>query len=239
MNQLIQLESTLIGSGEDVLRLETLNSANILVVSDTHGEADLLREIILEFGNSCDALVFCGDGVCDVISCIEQSYEDRVLQEALPPVIALTRGNGDGELYPVMHYGPEETPLPEQGRVLVSKRVLFRAAGRNILAVHGNLHNVDFGTDMLASSAYSMDADIVFYGHTHRASWEENKATLILNPGSCARPRGRLPSTFTIVSYPGTTERYQVSYYGIRPMLFGKFEFYPLALAASLPAEWQ
>ena len=56
MNSLTQIESNLIGSQKDILALEEKSSANILVISDTHGDYDVLCDIIEEFGHISDAL---------------------------------------------------------------------------------------------------------------------------------------------------------------------------------------
>ena len=97
MNSLTQLASNLIGSQEDIIALEEKSSANILVISDTHGDYDVLCDIIQEFGHISDALVFCGDGICDISSYIQEAYVDESLQEHLPPVVAIVKGNGDSE----------------------------------------------------------------------------------------------------------------------------------------------
>jgi predicted phosphodiesterase len=73
-----------------------------------------------------------------------------------------------------------------------------------------------------------LDADLVFFGHTHRPWREDISGTLFLNPGSCARPRGVTPASFAIVSYPGMQDRYDVSFFGVRRELFGKNSFYPI-----------
>ncbi|AEE16054.1 metallophosphoesterase [Treponema brennaborense] len=232
MNTLTVQDTSLIGSEEAISMLEKKHAARLLVVSDSHGEAEVLEKIITEFGSDCDALIFCGDGVCDVIACMDESVSDKKLAAALPPVIACVKGNGDAERYPI--YGEEDEPSDGAGterRVCryfeVQPRVLLRAAGRTVLVVHGNRHGVDFGTETLQSSAEVMDADMVFFGHTHRPYREENGATLLLNPGSCARPRGGVPPTFAVVSVPGSTERYDVEFFELEETMFGGYVFTP------------
>ena len=83
MNNLVQIESNLIGSREDILTLEEKKSANILVISDTHGDYDVLCDIIEEFGPVSDALVFCCVGICDICTYLQDAYEDENLQELL------------------------------------------------------------------------------------------------------------------------------------------------------------
>ena len=219
MNLLTQIESNLIGAKHDILALESKNSANILVISDTHGDYDVLCDIIEEFGVVADALVFCGDGICDICTYLEDASIDESLQELLPPVIAIVKGNGDSEKNAITT--PKSVASP-------TGRKIITAAGRNIFATHGNRYSVDYGLDSLAATAKTLDADLVFYGHTHRPAWEENSGTLYLNPGSCSRPRGGHPASFAVVSFPGMRDRYDVSFFGIRSELFGKNSFYPI-----------
>ena len=227
MNSLTQIESNLIGSRQDILDLENKNSANILVISDTHGDYDVLCDIIEEFGVVSDALVFCGDGVCDICTYLQEAYEDESLKELLPPVVAITKGNGDTEKNAIII--PKTSDNPATRKIITAPNsILFTAAGRNIFASHGHRYSVDFGLDTLAVTAESLDADLVFFGHTHRPHWEDISGTLFLNPGSCSRPRGVTPPSFAIVSYPGMQDRYDVSFFGIRSELFGKNSFYPV-----------
>ncbi len=227
MNSLTQIESNLIGSRQDILDLEKKNSANILVISDTHGDYDILCDIIEEFGVISDALVFCGDGICDICSYIQDAYVDESLQELLPPVIAIAKGNGDSEKNAIVT--PKTAEYPAARKIITAPNsVLFTAAGRNIYVSHGHRHSVDFGLDSLTVTAKTLDADLIFFGHTHRPYWEENSGTLYLNPGSCSRPRGGNPPSFAVVSYPGMQDRYDISFFGIRSELFGKFSFYPM-----------
>lgn len=227
MNKLVQLESRIIGSQEDAAILESKKSATLLIISDTHGDYDVLCDIIEEFGPQSDALVFCGDGICDIGMYIQESYEDEKLRDLLPNIIALTKGNGDSERYPIIYSDPDSSEKTRHV-LTIPNRVEFTAAGRNIIAVHGHKHSVESGIDILSATASTLDADLVFYGHTHRPYWEENSGTLILNPGSCSRPRGSNIPSFAVVSFPGVTERYDVSFFGVKNELFGHFSFYPI-----------
>ena len=77
MNTLLQDESLLIGSREEIQKLATKDSARILVVSDSHGAYSNLLLILRQFGVASDALVFCGDGICDISKLISNAVEDR------------------------------------------------------------------------------------------------------------------------------------------------------------------
>jgi len=98
-----------------------------------------------------------------------------------------------------------------------------------VFAAHGHQFGVDNGTDMISRAAALVDADIIFFGHTHRMLRDETGAALILNPGSCVRPRGSSTPSFAIVSFPGATERFDVRFYEIKRTLFGGVEFLPFS----------
>ncbi|MBO5137204.1 MAG: YfcE family phosphodiesterase [Spirochaetaceae bacterium] len=230
MNSFSVPESSIIGSAEDMDLLEKKKSAKLLVISDSHGDVQVFAKIIHEFGADCDAIVFCGDGICDLVSCLNEAATEEKIASLLPPVIVCVRGNGDGEQYPADFFSDgntsqESSSVPRYFNVLST--VMFRAAGRTLLCVHGNRHGVDFGTETLSATAETMDCDIVLFGHTHRPHREDAGATLVLNPGSCSRPRGGFPPTFAIISFPGKTERYHVDFFEIRETLFGGYSFSP------------
>jgi hypothetical protein len=88
MNELVQLESGLLGSVEAVEDLSRAENARILVLSDTHGHYDVMEEIIRSFGPGCSALCFAGDGMWDIVQYLENALESDRLREALPPVVS-------------------------------------------------------------------------------------------------------------------------------------------------------
>lgn len=228
MNSLCIESPSIIGSLADMEELEDKTSGKILVVSDSHGECELVEKIIADFGSDCDALVFCGDGMADIVACVEEASRNTSLREALPPVVVCARGNGDPEsfsldLEPVED--EEENSLPLAKKLDASPLVSFRLAGRTVMVAHGHRYMVDLGTDVLHSVAENLNADLAFFGHTHRPHREEVGATLILNPGSCSRPRGGNPPTIAVVSFPGGTERYNTEFFEIKKTLFGGWDF--------------
>ncbi|MDR2897183.1 MAG: metallophosphoesterase [Spirochaetaceae bacterium] len=218
MNDLCQIDSLLIGSREAAEELEQKESARLLVVSDSHGKTDVLEGIIKKFGPDCDALIFSGDGCWDIASCLEKAYTNTALKEALPPVLALARGNGDEEQYRVIT--DDGTGFP----MYVTDRQILKAAGRKIFITHGHRQRVEYGTNALLASSEVLDCDLVFFGHTHRPYMYEEKNSLLLNPGSCARPRGGVPPTIAIVEYPSVEELYSVEFYQIEES-FGRYKF--------------
>lgn len=230
MNSLVQHEAGLIASSEALKELANRTDARILVLSDSHGEYELFKKIIIEHGPYVDAVAFCGDGCCDLAACLQEASEDEEIQDLLPPVIAMAKGNGDASIYDVCPVPENDSEKSVLRSIDIPERILFTAANRNILVVHGHMHSLDYGTETLSSSAYVMDADLVFYGHTHRATYEEENGTLILNPGSCARPRGGMLPSFAIVSFPGSIERFNIEFFSIEETVFGGYSFFPYSL---------
>ena len=98
-------------------------------------------------------------------------------------------------------------------------------AGRRIFATHGHRHSVNYTMDLLYAIAENLPADMMFYGHTHKAYWEETQGTLFLNPGSLCLPRGGQEPSFAVVSFPGITERYTVEYFTMDKNILGSYVF--------------
>jgi putative phosphoesterase len=151
---------------------------------------------------------------------IIDAQKNGKLAAALPPVIAPVRGNGDAD-----YYSNAVGEKPATFRINIPSRLVFKAAGRTVFVSHGHKHAFDFGTGTLAAAGSIMDADMMFFGHTHRPFVNASQAELILNPGSCIRPRGGFPPTFALVAFPGPTEAYTVLFYEIKQTSFGGEEF--------------
>ena len=85
-----QNSSGLIGKEEDIKALESKKGARILVYSDSHGNAGIVEQILLNYGKACDMLVFCGDGICDLAQILSKAeYEKKLSQATNPRVIEL------------------------------------------------------------------------------------------------------------------------------------------------------
>jgi len=153
----------------------------ILIVSDNHFQAQPLTDI-LALHQDIDYFVHCGDSQWEVNEPILQKF-------------VAVRGNNDF------------VPFPEEAT--------FEVEGHKILVVHGHWQDVyNFGdkpnivgTEQLVATALTLDADIVFYGHTHVAECHTDRGVFVLNPGSVNYPRGmrwRKP-TYAIVTLDGAT----------------------------------
>lgn len=203
MNAFMQLSTGILGSEEDVASLVSSDTSRILVLSDTHGHYNVVEAVVREFGPDCDALLFAGDGMWDIVQYIENAQEVGRLRDALPPVVAFVAGNGDGDQYRVNLPVNGEVTDPDEipgYTISVPSRQIVRASGYGILLVHGHRHSVDANLDILVNSARAMDCDIVVFGHTHVPMGEDFSNILALNPGSPAKPRGRSKPSFAIIS---------------------------------------
>ncbi len=58
-------------------------------------------------------------------------------------------------------------------------------AGVRIFATHGHKYNVKNGMMSLVMAARQAEAQLVLFGHTHQAMYQESNGVHYLNPGSC------------------------------------------------------
>jgi putative phosphoesterase len=237
VNALTQLPSDLIASPEDAVALEKADKVRILLVSDSHGNSDVLAEIIRRFGADADLFIHCGDGCADLFPLFLQAAKAPRIADTLPPVIALVQGNGDADCFPLGRsqgayadtFAPEE---PQRLRFHVSRRLCFSAGGKTLFVAHGHGYGVDFDGSQITAAAAPLGADLIFHGHTHRpACIAVPPHGLMVNPGSCARPRGGFPPTFAILTYPCDSDPYSVEFIEVKSSRFSDFSFAPLGRA--------
>ena len=226
MNLLVQQENFILASQTALEDLANKQSARVLVVSDSHENFNVLFDIIETFGSSCDAFVFCGDGIEDVAVLIGKAFNDKKTKFYLPNVIAFCRGNCDAENYPLDFASTDENRENDAKILKCPFSEEFIAAGRKIFVTHGHKYGITSSVDSLLSKATEKNSDIVFYGHTHVPHCEEINGILFLNPGSCSMPRSTDIPSFAIVEFPGVTERFDVEFFGIQSGPFGKNSFY-------------
>lgn len=65
-----------------------------------------------------------------------------------------------------------------------NKEIFTNIKDRNVLVVHGDLYNVKSHYNTLIYKALSMNANMVFFGHTHRADMFIIENIVFINPGS-------------------------------------------------------
>ena len=124
MIEIIENENRLIGSLQAIEELSKKESARIIVLSDSHGNTEIFKNIVLRYGKDCDALIFCGDGASDLAHLLEEAEESEELRSSIPPVIAFVQGNCDPSSYKIL---PKKSVLNK----LPPYQVLA-AAGKNI-----------------------------------------------------------------------------------------------------------
>lgn len=223
MITLKQTEHNLLGSKKDISALESAPHARILVVSDSHGSRDLFHYIVEQQGPSCSALAFCGDGMGDFASCMDDASADSEFARCIPPVASFAEGNGDSDLFPVRFNPGKKASSGIYFELAVPRRQLLKAAGHTIYIVHGHERGVYYGTQPLEEEAQIAGADIVLYGHTHIAD-ETRGSVYMLNPGSISHPRGGTPPSFAVLDL-GSTDINAV-FYRI-DVSGGKIQFIP------------
>ena len=202
MITLKQTERCLLGAKRDIDSLAKKASARILILSDSHGQRELFRLIVEKAGPSCDALVFCGDGAGDFVSCMDDAANDEAFAELVPPVAAFVEGNGDADRFPVRFNPAGKKSSDVFYELIIPKRQILQAAGHVIYAVHGHEQGAYYGTDALERECEAAGADIALYGHTHIAA-EIRRSVYIVNPGSISYPRSLTPPSFAVLELDG------------------------------------
>lgn len=201
MIELTESANRLIGSQKAIEELSKKESARIIMLSDSHGNSEIFKQIITRYGKDCDAVIFCGDGASDLAHLLEDAENSEDIRQAIPPVIAYVQGNCDPVNYiPMLKVSPHEK--------LPAFQVLH-AAGKSIYVCHGHNENVNFTLFPLALRSEAEECQIAVYGHTHIPDdqLESHKNIRIYNPGSCSRPRGNFPASFAILTItPNVTD---------------------------------
>ncbi len=126
----------------------------LLVVSDTHGNYPLLLKIVMEAGH-IDSVVHLGDG----------EEEMELIAEATDAEIVRIAGNCD----------PHSNAPGE---------ILLEREGKRLFFLHGDRYRVKLGLGNLEQIAREIEADAVFYGHTHIASDVMLSGIRFINPGT-------------------------------------------------------
>lgn len=206
MNSLVQDGSFLIGSQACINALSQKDEATVLVVSDSHGAESNLELVLLEKGEESDALVFCGDGLSELTRIMDRSKKDAVLSKCIPPVVAAVSGNNDFGGY-----------ILSDERVSFPLNVNLTVCGHPLFITHGHRQSLYYGTEVLAQSAFEENAEMAIFGHTHVALRGHTNGVFLLNPGSCARPRGGQPPSFATLKLSKTSWAFDSTIYALVP----------------------
>lgn len=80
---------------------------------------------------------------------------------------------------------------------------LVEMNGVKIFVAHGHLLNVKSNIMNLYYRAKELEADAVFFGHSHVLGSELMENILFVNPGSLLKPRARIEKSYCIVEFDG------------------------------------
>lgn len=142
--------------------MEIYLNMNIMVVGDDHG-ADVFgvayEQAVSVFGE-IDAVIHTGDS---------ERIDDEYYQEICGMPIMGVKGNNDYNGAPLF--------------------LLVTLGGKNIFVTHGHSYGVYMGVQSLYYAGLEKEADIIIYGHTHRADHIKAKDVDIINPGSLSGVR--------------------------------------------------
>ena len=143
----------------------------IIVFSDSHGDYQILSDIIRRHINDTDIFIHLGDGQREFLK-ITQMFPDKKML-SVP-------GNCDWA-------GSTETTK------------ILHVSGRKILYTHGHTYRVKSGLDMLKEAAIAQDAHIALFGHTHIPASSFDGRLHLFNPGSVIRGAGGINPSYGII----------------------------------------
>lgn len=232
MIKLSQCIHNLLGAEEDINALCKKPFARILAVSDSHGSRDTLLAVIKAMGNQCDAVVFCGDGVQDLLYCISCAIASKGAIQ-MPDAAAFVRGNNDFDRYHITAGAAGKNTYTSDGfmEIAVPNRQVLMAAGHTIFVTHGHREGAHYSySSAITEEARMAGADIVLFGHTHvaedaigyRSIKDEGQRQIIeaINPGSLKFPRGGRGPSFAVVEVQNGGGM-SATFYGITATLAG------------------
>ncbi len=133
-------------------------SSKILVISDSHGNRDIVSRII-KHENPLDFIVHCGDGAGDIF------------HAEIPEGAKVIKVMGNVDLS--RNYDMERVEI-------------FTADSLRIMVAHGDQFRVQDDYTGLIREAGKRGADLVFFGHTHKKHLSGDRP-VIFNPGPVNR----------------------------------------------------
>ena len=187
--------------------LEQKQVAKVLVISDSHGYKENLRHALELYAHSSDALLFLGDGIQDLFNIIEENSHIPSDISIIPPVVAFVRGNGDDSVYSLATQEVQRIEIPETQIVTV--------AGKKIFMSHGHRLDVYYTRDFIISKVQQAECSGGLFGHTHVPFQERIGDILILNPGSCSRPRNYSDKSCVILTIKKDSAQVEYEFYSL------------------------
>lgn len=231
MNVFKQLDSGIITSEKEIEKLAQAEKAKILILSDTHGYYSLVEDIIKDFGSSCSAICFAGDGIIDIVELINMSFESPRLNKQIPPIIAFVAGNCDDTYYRVGSSKSKEIASTKNAgfSLVAPSRQILKVCGHSLFIAHGHSYSVDSHLNTLHKTVKAMGCSIGIFGHIHVPVFEHYDDVYLINPGSVSRARGRSEPGFAIMTLESSKAHPQVDFYRIRKKTLGRSQFEKIA----------
>lgn len=161
----------------DAVKLLCYNiDMKILVIGDTHGKLNRVRDIWPKL-QSIDLVIHTGDYYSDA----------KELSKELGVPFVFVRGNCDGST------GKESCDSQDGDFAVVET-----PAGQ-IFVSHGHRENVNYKLDTLRYKALENDCIAAVFGHTHRSMIEQAEDMWFINPGSLTLPRDGSGGSYAII----------------------------------------
>ncbi len=77
--------------------------------------------------------------------------------------------------------------------------LFFDFDGVRIFLTHGHKYSVKLGLSHLMQKGYSLEADVVCFGHTHRAYLKDIEKCVYMNPGSLSKPKSGSSASYALI----------------------------------------
>lgn len=149
----------------------TPGELSIGVLSDSHGNVALVRRVLRREAQ-VSRWVHCGDGCRDLERALCADPAEGGVVDCAPgnpaPILLAVAGNCDS---------PSWAP----------RECLFEVQGTRFLVFHGDRQQVQLDFQKAVDEAHRKDAQVVLYGHTHRADYRLDEGIHLFNPGSLQR----------------------------------------------------
>lgn len=186
---------------EKTKNLANKETAKILVISDCHGQTKNLRSVLESQKNTCDALVFTGDGMLDLITIMEEDFNSPPEHKILPENVIFVRGNGDSPYYKIFTDKPQILQIQEDAS--------FTVAHKKFFVTHGHFFGVYYSTQELLDYLEKNKFDAGLFGHTHVPFAKISKDILLLNPGSISLPRKNSKKSYAVLTVTKENIKYE------------------------------
>ena len=147
----------------------------ILVFSDTHGNYEKMREIILSHSQNTELIIHLGDLYDDVLK----------IRDEFPRIAFLgVRGNCDYI---------ENPAFPQSNSITLENCTFFFTHGHMQLVKNKNY-------SYLLAEAKLKGAKVALFGHTHISYLSEHNGITLFNPGSLSLPRDYCVGSYGIIN---------------------------------------